>query len=678
MKTVLFLLAGIFACARVLAQQPETQPYITENQFEEESARTDAIPQEDGQWQDQEAYRRRPLQLNKASAGELASLGMLTPWQITALLRYRDTLGAFISLYELQAIPGFDQSTIERLLPFVQVGYDLDPHINWRTRLTQGSTSMLLRYTRTMEAARGYQAADSVAPHYLGSPDGLQLRYRYNHPGYASYGLVMQKDAGEQWFQGAEKQGFDFYSAHAAIKNDKALAALLLGDYTVNMGQGLVNWQAQAFGKSAGVMNVERQGDLLRPYASAGEYYFYRGAAITLRAGHWRCTAFASSRKLDGNAVTDTLGINYITSLVASGYHRSENELNQRQQVRQYTMGGNIGLHYRTWQWGLNVLYNHLSQPLQKRAYPYNRFEFAGQALGNASVDYSGNWRNLHFFGEVAASDNRRFSMIQGLLAAVAPAIDLALVYRHYDRAYQSLYANAFGESFRPANESGVYSALTWRLFKPLTLNAYFDAFRFPWLKYRVNAPSAGNDLQGSLLYALSKKSSVYMGYHHKTHDQNLAVAAQGLTPVWPAHTFGWRWQSIVACSPAFTWKMRVQTSTYRHGSEHAAGWMLYEEGSRQWKRFTLTGRITLFNTDNSDARIYINETSMLYSYDIAQLYGKGYTWYVQARYKTKHFTCWCRLRQAHYSDADHIGSGWDEIKGPNKTALQVQVEYRM
>ncbi len=267
---ITLLLSALLACLPSFAQQPGSQPYITETQLEAESARTDAVSQDDGQWQDQEAYRRHPLQLNKATAAELASLGILTPVQIAALLRYRDSLGAFLSIYELQAIPGFDLPVIERLLPFVRVGYDLDPHVSWRARLAQGDTRMLLRYARTVEPARGYLRTDSTGPHYLGSADGLQLRYRYNNPGYASYGIVMQKDPGEQWFRGAEKQGFDFYSAHAAIKNHGALAALILGDYTVNMGQGLVNWQAQAFGKSAGVMNVERQGDLLRPYASAG------------------------------------------------------------------------------------------------------------------------------------------------------------------------------------------------------------------------------------------------------------------------------------------------------------------------------------------------------------------------------------------------------------------------
>jgi hypothetical protein len=61
---------------------------------------------------------------------------------------------------------------------------------------------------------------------------------------------------------------------------------LALGDYTVNLGQGLIQWQGLAFGKSAEVTSIKRQSAVLQPYRSAGEFYFYRGAGITLQKKH--------------------------------------------------------------------------------------------------------------------------------------------------------------------------------------------------------------------------------------------------------------------------------------------------------------------------------------------------------------------------------------------------------
>jgi hypothetical protein len=55
-----------------------------------------------------ETYRRRPLDLNKATYDELAETLLFTPVQINQLLDYRERMGKFISIYELQTIPSLD------------------------------------------------------------------------------------------------------------------------------------------------------------------------------------------------------------------------------------------------------------------------------------------------------------------------------------------------------------------------------------------------------------------------------------------------------------------------------------------------------------------------------------------------------------------------------------------
>ena len=60
------------------------------------------------------------------------------------------------------------------------------------------------------------------------------------------------------------------------------------------MGQGLIQWQSLAFKKSMEIMGVKRQSAILRPYHSAGEFYFHRGAGITIKKGKIEATVFAS------------------------------------------------------------------------------------------------------------------------------------------------------------------------------------------------------------------------------------------------------------------------------------------------------------------------------------------------------------------------------------------------
>ena len=85
----------------------------------------DDIPYED-LYESLLLFYTNPLNLNKATKAELASLYILTPAQINSFFTYRESVGTLISIYELQAIPDFDIPTIHDLLPFVSVTEALD------------------------------------------------------------------------------------------------------------------------------------------------------------------------------------------------------------------------------------------------------------------------------------------------------------------------------------------------------------------------------------------------------------------------------------------------------------------------------------------------------------------------------------------------------------------------
>ncbi|MFN6946714.1 MAG: ComEA family DNA-binding protein, partial [Cytophagaceae bacterium] len=53
-------------------------------------------------------FHLNPLDINAATRDELASLFILSELQLTNMIKYRALIGPFISLYELQAVPGLD------------------------------------------------------------------------------------------------------------------------------------------------------------------------------------------------------------------------------------------------------------------------------------------------------------------------------------------------------------------------------------------------------------------------------------------------------------------------------------------------------------------------------------------------------------------------------------------
>jgi len=95
----------------------------------------------------------RPLDLNTATPEEIRSMFVLREDQMQALMTYRRTHGPFLSVYELQAVPGFDLPTIYRLTPFVQVR-DLHTRIDktlGRRLIHENDNYFLFRSGRTLE-----------------------------------------------------------------------------------------------------------------------------------------------------------------------------------------------------------------------------------------------------------------------------------------------------------------------------------------------------------------------------------------------------------------------------------------------------------------------------------------------------------------------------------------------
>jgi DNA uptake protein ComE-like DNA-binding protein len=99
----------------------ETTVTTTEQQLENLTDNEQAETEDDSFLQQLEFYRKNPMNLNVADEYELKELKILSGLQISSLITYRKLFGNFISIYELQAIPAWDVSTIKKLLPFITV-----------------------------------------------------------------------------------------------------------------------------------------------------------------------------------------------------------------------------------------------------------------------------------------------------------------------------------------------------------------------------------------------------------------------------------------------------------------------------------------------------------------------------------------------------------------------------
>jgi hypothetical protein len=296
-------------------------PLEIEEQIENLAQTSDIETEDDSYSQQLQYYLRHPLNINEATIGELGELKILSDLQLQNFFIYKKIFGPLVNIYELQAIASWNIPSIRRLLPYIIVSEEKTFFQRFREYRSGGESSLLLRSSLVLPKSKGYIHMDSAATGYLGSRPHLLFRYRYNSKNRLQYGILGDKDPGEEFFRGSQKSGFDFYSFHLFARKLGMIKALAIGDFTVNLGQGLIHWQSLAFKKSPSIVFSKRQSDVLRPYSSAGEFNFHRGFGISLARRRWETTFFASVRKFDTfikwASITDPNGS--VSSLIKSG-----------------------------------------------------------------------------------------------------------------------------------------------------------------------------------------------------------------------------------------------------------------------------------------------------------------------------------------------------------------------
>lgn len=640
-------------------------------------------------------YQEHPLNLNSATKQQLEDFGLLNEVQINNLLNHIDKNGRLMVIYELQSIDGFDLQTIRKIQPYVKVDDNFQtPNITFREMMNNGQHSIFTRYSRNIEEQKGFSAITDSAlqaspnSRYLGDPAKLFFRYRFNYSNNISWGVTGEKDPGEEFFKGNQKKGFDYYSAHFFLRNFGNLKALAIGDYQLQIGQGLAFSSGLAFGKSADPIAIKRNYSGLRAYNSVNENIFLRGAGVTYNFfKRINLTLFGSQKKIDANLVnttTDSIGQNtdaIISSIQLSGFHRTPSELQGRKSVTETVYGSYLNYQVRNFRIGFTYVNTQYSAKLQRTAYLYNQYDFSGNKNSNIGFEYNYVWRNFNFFGEGGRSANGGLAMLHGALISLDPKLNLTVHYRNYGRNYQTLMANAMGENTHMQNEKGLYVGISFKPISTVVINSFYDRFEFPWLKYQVNAPSDGYDFFFQTTYTPNKKMYMYGRYRNRLHAKNTSQNIDDIDYIVALNQSNYRYEISYAISPSLKLKNRVEVVNYNLADQPAElGYMIYQDLTyRQMSMpFSFSLRYALFDTKSYYSRIYAYESDVLYSYSIPAYSGKGARTYIVLRYAVnRNLDIWLRAAQFYYLNTQTIGSGLSEIQGNTKSDFRVQLRYR-
>lgn len=626
-----------------------------------------------------------PIDLNAAGPEELRSLFVLREEQIDQLLRYREEHGPLLSVYELQAVPGFETNTIYRLVPFVTVN-DPDQSINknfLKRLISERNNFFVMRYEHTLESKKGYRPETDSTSRYMGSPGKLYARFRVNRTGDFSFGFTLEKDAGESfsWNPNQKKYGFDYQSLHAQVMNKGRIKNLIVGDFQAQFGQGLMLGSSFGMGKGSESITTIRRSNLgFLPYTSLNEFGFFRGVAATASlTKNLNLSGFISSlgrdARINGTSA-DELSI--ISSLGTTGLHRLPSELDARKKINEVNNGVILNFKQRSLDAGVIFHQTHFSIPILKDPTPYNQFTFSGTNNSNVGAFINYTWRNLTFFSEAAQTIGHGRALSAGMLGSLTHRLDISLLYRNFAKDFYTFYSNAVSENTIPQNESGLYWGWKYLFSKQYSFAGYVDLFRFPWLRYRSYTPSEGSEWLLRFNYQPSKTVTLFVQAREESKVRNIPGDFNIYQPGQGVKRNLWL-NADYAASTYLSFKTRAQMSTYSLGGNRTNGFTIVQDVNLDFHRFSISTRYALFDTDDYDNRQYVYERDMWLTFSFPAYFGVGTRSYVMLQYKvSEKIDLWFRWARTQFADRDTIGSGSETIYGNTKNDLKLQARIRL
>lgn len=572
--------------------------------------------------------RQQPINLNHTTYRELQKLRFLSDDQIDEILIYAHDY-QFHSIYELRLVPRLDSLDIQYLLPYVAVGdVSHDEVASLRHEIVRQSHHEVNVRTdvRNIE-------------HYSGDPVYLRLKYKWTAGQHLTAGISMERDAGEPWWR-RHTYGFDHYGAYVQLSNLGIVEKAVIGDYRASFGMGLVISQQQPMGKQTTSSRLGYLNRGLQRYTGTDEYHFLRGAGTTIRLGASELSAFYSYRSIDANVQNGRF-----PSIIQTGYHRTETEINRKHAAWQQVMGINATYHHQNLHIGLTATINLLSDTLRPTPNYYNAHYWHGRR--QATIGINGQYISSRWsvFGEVATSENDQWGVACLIGGKWRPNTEVSIlgIARYYSIDYDNMLASCFGEGSRGNDERGLYLSTDIRKWAHWRLNGYVDLFAYRGTKYGIRqAHTWGVEAEGQVDYQPTKHLDMFLRMRHKELGMR-SPYLNGKTQLRYQIRYEWG-----------RWVLRTDLlgACYTSSSTPAWGGAIAESVQYQVPRIPmwLQARWMIMDVRDWNARLYCYENDILYANSIPAIYGQGMRWYVNLRYAiNKQWSLYLRASETIY-----------------------------
>lgn len=616
-----------------------------------------------------------PVNINRAEIEELNWVPGLSLRQAQAIIDYRVQVQPYEQVHDLLNADGIGPATLQQIEPFLTVGTarerSQDLLLDSRYWTRNSRFEILSRVQSVIQEQEGYRRPDTLGG-YTGSPLKYNHRYRYRSD-RLSMNLTQDKDPGEPL---ESFHGFDYTSWHVAVAEAGWLQSLVIGDYRVSYGQGLILWNGGGFGKSSQTVGSILKNDTgVRPYTSSQETNAFRGVAGSF-GNSLQISAFYSDRKRTASEAEDG-AVRFPTQ---TALHRTENELARRHNLGQITYGGRVRYLFRRGIAGVSGFRNSFDRPVVQGNQPYQLHRFEGDRLSAYSADFRFTVGPAILFSEAAATDNGGIGLIGGSDFRFINGTGLSLAYRNYSANFQSIFGSGFSEQTSAQNEEGLYIGIHQPLGSSFAIRAYIDQFRTHAPRFRNSRPTSGYDWLARLEYEPKSDFNIYAQFRFKQNEQeveSLDIFGRSLREM--SHTIRSNARVQVEYSVSESVRLRTRVDVVRAietVAEPSYGVLLFQDVRIiPHDKVTADMRVTLFDTDDFTSRVFQFENDLLYVMSNPMLFDQGQRMYALVRYQPiPALTIRMKIASTLYENRTTIGSGLDQITGNRRTDVGLQV----
>jgi hypothetical protein len=609
-----------------------------------------------------------PIDLNKADIFELTKIPGMDNVSAEKIINHRDKFGYFYSVNELFAVRDLDKNLIGQIIPFLIVENKFDQEQFSESDeysipfYSKFRTTLRSRISNDLQTRRGF-SNQRFAGSKIKTYNRFQIKYDRNFQA----GVLIEKDPGEVLHT-------DFSSFHFQMKDAGFINNLIIGDYTIELGQGLALWSPFGFSKGAdAVFPVKKSSRFIRPYTSAAEYNFFRGAASTIQFNNFRLTGFYSNYNIDASINEES---NEIITISKTGFHRTTTEIAKKNSAQQIFYGGSFD--YRAANiFNVGAIYYKVKfdKPLEYSSL----YDLSGQNFNYLSVYYNINYYKFSLFGE-ASYDQTSVASHNGLQFAASKNLIFTTAIRSYPRNYKNLFGFGFGErSGKTNNEVGFYSGVKLKSNIGI-INLYYDIFKFPYKTYENSLSSEGDELLIDFLTSFSRGFEIKLRYKYENKeiteiidDENKIVRRLKQTA---------RTELIYETNNLLRLRTRIEYNNFliRSANKTENGLLIFQEARFLFlKKFVVYGRIIFFHTDSFNSAVYEFENDLVGVMPNLAMYGKGIRWYFLIRYKPINLiTVSAKYSETYKPDATFLSSGDNQIIGnlDNRFSLQIDLSF--